>query len=253
MSLALALAGCVFVSTPDWKLVWSDEFDRPGWPDPSRWTYENGYVRNHEQQYYTRRLENARIEDGKLIIEARKDHWDGHKITSASLTTQGKASWKYGRFEIRARLPRGNGTAPAFWTLGETIRTKGWPRSGEIDIMEYVGFDPDRIHGYLHTEAYNHLKRNQKGTSVMATRPYEEFHVYSVDWSPDKLEFFLDGRRYYTYLKEAENEEVWPFDQHHFLIINLAIGGPWAGMQGIDDAIFPAKYEIDYVRVFQAQ
>ncbi len=92
MSLALALAGYVLVSTAHWKLVWSDEFDRPGWPDPSRWTYENGYVRNQEQQYYTRRIENARVEDGKLIIEARKDHWDGHKITSASLTTQGKAS-----------------------------------------------------------------------------------------------------------------------------------------------------------------
>jgi beta-glucanase (GH16 family) len=148
------------------------------------------------------RSENARVEHGKLVIEARKDNWEGHAITSASLTTEGKAAWKYGRFEMRAKVPAGRGTAPAFWTLGTNVRSEGWPRSGEIDIMEYVGFDPDRIHGYVHTEAYNHRKRNHKGTSILVDKPYADFHTYAVEWTPERLDFYFDGQKYYTYSKK---------------------------------------------------
>ncbi|MCR9084795.1 MAG: glycoside hydrolase family 16 protein, partial [Cyclobacteriaceae bacterium] len=142
------------------KLIWSDEFENPGLPDPAKWTYDVGDHGwgNNELQFYTEKdLKNARVEDGYLIIEARSDADKPKGYTSARLLTRGKATWKYGYIEVRAKLPKGVGTWPAIWMLAEENRHGGWPKNGEIDIMEHVGFDPGVVHGTVHTEAFNHV------------------------------------------------------------------------------------------------
>ena len=236
----------------DWELVWSDEFDIDGLPDSEKWNYEEGFIRNNESQYYTRRLDNARLEDGNLVIEARKESYQEAEITSASLVTRGKAEWTYGRVEVRAQLPTGRGTWPAIWLLGSNIDEVGWPACGEIDIMENVGFSPDFIYANIHTEAYNHVKKTNKGASINVQAPYSDFHVYAVEWYPDHLDFYLDEHKYFTFWNENTGWETWPFDKPQYLILNLAIGGSWGGQQGIDEQIFPQKFLVDYVRVYQA-
>ena len=232
------------------SLVWSDEFDGDGLPNPLRWEYEVGFIRNQERQYYTRqRRENARIENGVLVIEGRKEPLEGAEYTSASLTS--RASWTYGRIEVRAKLPRGRGTWPAIWMLGTNIREVGWPACGEIDIMEHVGFDPGRIHANVHTQAYNHVQRTNKGNNLVIPRVDEEFHVYEAVWTPRQIRMSVDGRSYFAFAKERGGDAVWPFDRSQYLILNLAIGGSWGGQKGIDDEAFPARFVIDYVRVYQ--
>jgi beta-glucanase (GH16 family) len=246
----------------EWKLVWSDEFDKPGRPDPARWGYEEGFVRNRERQFYTRdRRENARVEDGMLVIEARKERFPipggdspgrgTADYTSASLTTLGKASWTCGRIEVKAKLPTGRGMWPAIWTLGINHRQAGWPACGEIDIMENVGFDPDMIHGNIHTTSYNHVRGTNKGAKIAVPRPYDDFHVYAVEWRPDRIDFFVDKNRYFTFTNEGKGDDVWPYDKPQYLILNIAVGGAWGGQKGIDDAIFPQRMLVDYVRVYQ--
>ncbi len=231
-------------------LVWDDQFDGRGLPDASKWDYEFGFIRNKERQYYTRnRPENARVENGMLVIEAHKESYEGAAYTSASLTS--RASWTYGRIEVRAKLPKGRGTWPAIWTLGTNRHEVGWPACGEIDIMEHVGFDPGRIHGNIHTRAYNHVQRTNKGNSIPVSKPDEEFHVYEAIWTPHQIDVLVDRRRYFTFAKEAGGDAVWPFDKPQYLILNLAIGGTWGGQQGIDDSAFPARFLIDYVKVYR--
>jgi beta-glucanase (GH16 family) len=235
----------------DWELVWSDEFSTPGRPDPAKWGYEEGFIRNHEKQSYSPK--NARVEDGKLVIEAKKEApGDGKPAyTSASLTTQGKASWTYGKVEVRAKLPTGRGTWPAIWMLGTNIDEVGWPRCGEIDIMENVGFDPDTIHFNVHTAAYNHVRKTNKGTKVTLAKPYDDFHVYGIEWTPKAIDFFLDGKTTFTFDNNGKGSDAWPYDRPQYLILNLAIGGDWGGQKGIDTSIFPQRMEVDYVRVYQ--
>jgi beta-glucanase (GH16 family) len=254
-----------------WKLVWSDEFDKPGLPDPAKWEFETGFIRNNEQQYYTHeRQENARVENGMLVIEARKEHYrnpafdparnDGRgnrrnrefaEYTSASLITRGKASWTYGRVEVRAKLPSGLGVWPAIWMLGSDIRQTGWPACGEIDIMELVGFEPGIVHGTIHTRKYNHVTGKGKGSQIPIADASEAFHVYALEWDKDRLDLFVDDHKYYSYPNEGTGHDSWPFDKDQYLILNFAIGGEWGGAKGIDDAIFPQRYYIDYVRVYQ--
>lgn len=236
-----------------WAMIWADEFDVDGLPDPARWDYEEGYVRNNELQYYTRaRPENARVEDGMLVIEARQEPYEEYGYTSASLVTRNRASWRYGRIEVRAKLPTGSGTWPAIWMLGMNIPEVGWPDCGEIDIMENVGFDPDRIYANVHTQAYNHVKKTNKGSNISVAKPYDGFHVYAIEWFEDHIDFFVDDDKYFSFQNEGTGWEAWPFDQEFYLIINLAIGGSWGGMHGVDEDIFPQQYHIDYVRVYQA-
>ena len=196
----------------EWKLVWSDEFDKAGLPDAARWGYETGFIRNHEKQFYTKaRKENARVEDGMLIIEARKEKYkdpgrdpaakgggkgrakrspEEANYTSASLTTRGKAAWTHGRIEVRAKLPSGRGTWPAFWTLGTNIDQVGWPACGEIDIMEHVGFDPGVVHANIHTRKYNHVANTGKGDKISLIDVSRAFHVYAIEWDEKKIDFF---------------------------------------------------------------
>lgn len=239
-------------SSDEWELVWSDEFDGEGLPDPDKWGYEEGYIRNDEKQFYTREREkNVRMEDGNLIIEAHREPYEDFEYTSASINTKETASWTYGRVEVRAKLPEGRGTWPAIWMLGTNIDEVGWPACGEIDIMEYVGFDPDTVHANVHTEAYNHVDNTARGSSIGLDAPEDEFHVYAIEWTEEKIDFFVDDERYFTFENEGDGSDVWPFDQPHYLLLNLAIGGGWGGQKGIDDDIFPRRYYIDYVRVYQ--
>lgn len=232
---------------PGWDLVWHDEFDGSGLPNPANWGYEVGYLRNNEMQYYTAsRLENARVESGNLIIEARNDSFEGHAVTSASLTTQGKAAFRYGRIEVRAKIPTGNGTWPAIWTLGTNIDQVGWPACGEIDIMENVGFMPATIYGTVHMSGGSH------GGNVDLTSPWSDFHRYAVEWYPDRIDFFVDDQKYFTHNNDGSGAAGnWPFDADQYLILNLAIGGDWGGQMGVDLTLFPHLYSIDYVRVYR--
>ena len=200
------------VTEPSETLVWEDQFDGRGMPDATRWDYEVGRVRNNERQYYTRgRATNARVEDGMLVIEAHRETFEGADYTSASLTS--RVSWTYGRIEVRAKLPKGRGTWPAIWMLGTNIREVGWPMCGEIDIMEHVGFDPGRVHANIHTRAYNHVQRTNKGNSVQVSQPDGEFHVYEAVWTPNLIDVRVDGRQYFTFAKEPGGDAVWPFDK----------------------------------------
>ena len=235
-----------------WELVWNDEFNYEGLADESKWSYESGFVRNREKQYYTKaRAENARVEDGTLIIESRRERYEGGDYTSASLHTWHKAEWLYGRIEVRAKLPTGKGMWPAIWMLGTNRRQVGWPACGEIDIMENVGFDPGVIHANIHTKAYNHMKGTNKGAKIKDKKPYEQYHVYAIEWFEDRIDFYFDDEKYFSFENEGTGNDVWPFDKPHYLILNAAIGGSWGGQKGIDDTIFPQKYYIDYVRVFK--
>lgn len=234
-----------------WTLVFSDEFDGNGALDPAKWGYEIGYIRNHEAQYYTSRPENVRAESGNLVVEGRKEVYQGYAYTSASINTLGRFEFLYGRVEVRAKLPTGNGAWPAIWMLGTNRTQVGWPTCGEIDIMENVGFDPLAIHGSVHTAAYNHTIGTQKTAVVTVTNPWEDFHVYAMEWYSDRIDIFVDGQKYFTFRNEGAGSSTWPFDKPQYLLINLAIGGSWGGQKGINDALFPQRYLIDYVRIYQ--
>ena len=241
------------VCRADWNLVWSDEFEKAGQPDPAKWGYEKGMVRNGEKQFYTdNRRENARVEDGKLIIEARKEAMDRGDFTSASLTTQGHAEWTYGRIEVRAKLPEARGTWPAIWMLPGDHGKVAWPKCGEIDIMEHVGYAPNVIHGTLHSEAFNHTKGTQRSGNLTVPTASSEFHTYGMEWSADRIQMSIDGKSYVTFdRKPGDNAAEWPFDKPFYLILNLAIGGGWGGQKGIDDAAFPQRMEVDFVKVYR--
>jgi len=236
-----------------WSLVFTDEFDTPGALDPAKWGYEIGYLRNNEAQYYTSRPENVRAENGALVIEARKEPYQGYAYTSASMNTRRRFEFLYGRVEVRAKLPTGNGTWPAIWMLGTNIDEAGWPACGEIDIMENVGFDPLKIYGTVHTAAYNHVAGTAKGANVTVANPWEDFHVYAMEWYADRIDVFADGQKYFTFRNEGTGSRAWPFDKPQYLLVNLAIGGAWGGQKGVDDRRFPQKYLVDYVRIYKAQ
>lgn len=241
------------------ELVWSDEFEVNGAPDTSKWNYDLGDGcpnncgwGNHELQYYTNNSANVRVEGGNLIIEARQDSIGGKAFTSAKIISKEKGDWRYGRFEIKAKLPRGKGTWPAIWMLPTDWKYGGWPSSGEIDIMEHVGFDPGIIHGTIHTEAYNHVKGTQKGEKITIADAQDAFHVYAIDWTEDRIDFLVDNKLYYTVTRDPkEDYKGWPFDQRFYLIMNIAVGGDWGGSQGVDPSIWPQRMEIDYVRVYK--
>ena len=260
------------VSTSDGRvlnLTWHDEFYGEGLPDETQWSYEVGFVRNSEEQYYTKgRLENIFQKDGFLTIRTLKEEYDltgkpnakgraKAEYTSAAIETLGKASWQYGRVEVRAKLPKGKGIWPAIWMKGANNNQVGWPRCGEIDIMEYVGHKPRTTHGTIHMQR----KDATRGKVVSRTgmikfedgpeKPEESFHVYALEWTKDYLKIFVDDQLELDFQRAEEEPkaESWPFDQPCFMILNTAIGGSWGGSIGADTC--PAEFVIDYVRVYQ--
>ncbi|MGH9404243.1 MAG: glycoside hydrolase family 16 protein [Terriglobia bacterium] len=274
------VAGPVYAQAPNvrgWKLVWSDEFNYTGHPDPAKWDYEEGYIRHNELEYYAvNRLANARVDGRQLLIELRKEtpqsflptslNDDWHRYTSASLTTRDTASWTYGRFEIRAKLPRGKGTWPAIWFLsrlrtpnipgppiprlsnGKEVRgpyrgpNNGESSEGEIDLMEAWGSHPNRVAVHIHGTTGPTPSR-----AVRVQNLYTEFHVYRLDWYPDHMDFFLDGEKILTCKKDPGIG--WSFDRPMYLIMNVACGGPDEPAPA--DSELPQFMTVDYVRVYQ--
>ena len=237
----------------EWKMVWSDEFNNKGLPDSSKWNYDVGGHGwgNNELQYYTSgRLTNARTKKGKLIVEAHKKNWEGKKYTSARLVSKGKGDWKYGRIEIKAKLPKGRGTWPAIWMLASTTPLK-WPDDGEIDIMEHVGFNHGNIHASVHCKKYYHVIGTQKTDTIKVPDCSSAFHVYSLEWDAESISVFVDNKKYFTFKNEHTGYEAWPFDQPFHLLLNIAVGGNWGAQKGVDENIWPQRMEVDYVRVYQ--
>lgn len=245
--LVLLLFCCspYILSAQDWKLVWSDDFDKAGLPDPAKWGNEVGFIRNHELQYYTeRRIENSEVKNGNLMIIGRKENNKDAGYTSASLTTDGKFSWTYGKIEARIKLPAGQGMWPAFWMLGQNIHEVGWPRCGEIDIMEHIN-NEDIAHGTLHW--YNEKHVSSGGTT---TCDVTKFHVYSVEWDREAVKFLLDGNQYWKVDIKDNVNSTEEFHKPHYIILNLAIGGDWPKNPDASTA-FPDTMYVDYVRVYQ--
>ena len=247
---------------PGYTKVFSDEFDAPT-IDLTKWRFDThrnaqGWY-NQERQYYSaNRPENARIEDGRLIIEARAETLDkvrypdfgGQKFTSARLVGQGLHSWTYGFYEIRAKIPCGRGTWPAIWMLPEDPDVK-WPEGGEIDIMEHVGFEPGKVHQTIHTSAANFSNGTQLTKSFDVPTACTQFHRYQLMWAPDFLVMGVDDAPKFMIRREKTDRKYWPFDKPMHLLLNIAVGGAWGGQRGIDSKAFPARMEVDYVRVYQ--
>ncbi len=240
-----------------YELVWADEFDYEGDPDPTKWDYDTGAGGwgNHELQYYTKG-ENVEVTDGKLIITARKEQYNGAEYTSTRLVSRGKGDWLYGKIEVSAKLPTGLGTWPAIWMLSTDWKYGGWPKSGEIDIMEHVGYDQDVIHYSIHTESYYHSIGTQKTATKRIAGVSEEFHKYAIEWLPDKIIFYTDDEVVYTYeptkYKNTPTYKEWPFDKPFHLLLNIAVGGDWGGQRGVAEDIWPQTMEVEYVRVYQS-
>jgi beta-glucanase (GH16 family) len=240
-----------------WELVWSDEFDGEA-IDPSNWTYDIGGWGwgNGEAQYYTDRPENARVENGLLVIEARQEKYEGSYYTSARLITQGLRSFQYGRIEARLKVPEGAGLWPAFWMLGNDFQrnpdaplNSNWPHVGEVDIMEYVGREPDLIMGTVHGPGY----AGAGGLGRWNRQEYDiadDFHTYAIEWDEAGITWFYDGEPYFTLTPEDLSGREWVFDKEFFLLLNLAVGGQFAGTIGLDTK-FPTNLYVDYVRVYQ--
>lgn len=220
-------------------------------PATSKWWFETGASGwgNNEIQNYVAGLSGtdtcAVVSDGTLKIIAQKR---GSDVISIRMNT--KENWRYGYFEARLKVPGGKGTWPAFWMLPQNF--KNWPLDGEIDIMEYVGYDPNVVHASVHTQAYNHVQGTQKTATKTIPNAEKEFHIYAVEWTADYVKAFVDGVEYFRFDNDKkEQKETWPFDAPFYLKLNLAWGGNWGGQQGVDESVLPAVYEIDYVRVYQ--
>lgn len=233
--------------------IWSDEFDKGTTPDPTKWSFDigGGGWGNNELQYYTNNASNASIKNGILSIKAIKENMLGSAYSSARMVTKGKGDWLYGRFEARAKVPAGKGTWPAFWMLPTDNNYGTWPNSGEIDILEHVGFAPNEVHCTVHTAAFNHTKGTQVGVKKIIPTAITEFHTYRIDWTPVSIKGYVDDVEYFEFRNSNSGSAAWPFDQKFHIILNQAVGGNWGGAQGIDVSAYPATFEVDYIRVYK--
>jgi beta-glucanase (GH16 family) len=271
--LTLSVLPLLFVSADqrpstankNYTLIWHDEFDgiNGSPPDPKKWTHDlgGGGWGNQELESYTNRVENARIENGNLVITARKEDYEGsdhiaREYTSARLKTQGLFSQAYGRFEARIRIPSGQGMWPAFWMLGDNISSVGWPKCGEIDIMENIGKEPGLVHGSVHGPMTTGGATDLTSTVSLSTGKdfASAFHLYAVEWEPDVVRFYLDETLYATYTASSvaatpSTAGSWVFDHPFFLILNVAVGGSWPGPPDATTS-FPQTMLVDYVRVY---
>ena len=241
-----------------WALVWNDEFDGPAL-NLEKWSFEIGGHGwgNNELQYYSDDDSTAFIQDGKLVIRAdlvpqgtgSSDNL--RYFSSARLRTSGKGDWPYGRIEVKAKLALGQGIWPAIWMLPTDWMYGGWPESGEIDIMEHVGYDPGRVHGSIHTGSYNHKINTQRGGSKLLDKISSKFYVYAIEWYEDRIDFLIDDSKYFSFQNDGKNDfNTWPFNQRFHLLINIAVGGDWPGSPD-ETTQFPTEMEVEYVRVYE--
>ncbi len=255
--------GDISTISENWELLWLDEFNDEEL-DLTKWNKLNwkpGWV-NNELQAYTDRDTNIFLENGHLVLQGNiepgysgTDYVGNNYVsdyTSGRVNTDDKFSTTYGRFDIKAKLPAGKGSWPAIWMLGESISSIGWPQCGEIDIMEHVGYDQGLVHGSIHTQDYNHMYGTQKSGSKYVDDVTDAFHVYSLEWSPFYLRYLIDNEPFFFVYNDSNGDfGKWPFNDPHYLILNLAIGGDWGGVQGVSASAFPMKMYIDYVRVYK--
>jgi len=246
ITLLLLFFASFQIQAQTWNLVWSDDFNYSGLPDATKWGNEVGYVRNNELQYYTSgRLENAKVENGSLLIIGRKESYMGANYTSASLTTDTKFSWTYGKIEARMKLPKGKGIWPAFWLLGQNANQVSWPYCGEIDIMEHINTD-NAIFGSMHW--YNNA--HQAWTGAKSIDDVSQYHIYSIEWDKNAINWLIDGTQYWTGNIANNINNTGAFHKPFYMIINLAIGGSWPGNPDAS-TLFPDTLSIDYVKVYQ--
>lgn len=270
------LLNALIVRTPyksdgSWQVAWRDEFDSTGAPARDKWNIEEWGPRrvNDEDQAYTARPDNVRVEDGMLVVEAHRERYGEAEYTSGRLNSKNKGGFLYGRVEVRAKLPGGQGTWPAIWMMPDdpfTYATRcdqetgwtsdppcdAWPNSGEMDIMEHVGYQMNHVHGTMHTRAYYWVNGEQRKGRVLLDDVAGTFHVYALEWTPERIDVFVDDTLYFTYVNEHAGWEQWPFDHPFHVIMNIAVGGHWGRAGGpIDDSIFPQRMLVDYVRVLQ--
>jgi beta-glucanase (GH16 family) len=260
--LALGFGGARAADViPAWQLVWADEFDQAegSGPDPAKWGFDlgGGGWGNHELQTYTDRRVNARIEGGRLVIEARRETFTGsdgrtRDYTSARLKTRGKASWTFGRIEARIQIPRGQGIWPAFWMLGNGIGTVGWPACGEIDIMENIGREPTLLHGAIHGPGFSGGDAVGSSTGLAGQRLADAFHLYAIEWTPDRIRWLADNQPFFSATRASlPAGATWVFDRPHFLLLNVAVGGDWPGPPNATTPL-PQSMRVEYVRVYAA-
>ena len=258
---ALFLCGALFAihayaQTPaGWSLLWSDEFNQADGsaPDSAKWGNDIGGHGwgNSELQYYTARTNNARIESGQLVIEARAESYMGRDYTSARLLTKGKWNAEYGRIEARIKIPRGQGIWPAFWMLGSNIDSVGWPNCGEIDILENIGREPTVVHGTVHGPGYSGANSVGRPYSLPGNAAFaDQFHIYSVEWTTNQIKWSVDGQQYFVLTPAGlPTGKAWVFNHPHFVILNLAVGGQWPGNPDATTT-FPQRMTVDYVRAY---
>jgi beta-glucanase (GH16 family) len=232
------------------QLVWADEFNYRGMPDPNKWGFDVGQIRDQDAYYTWKRRQNVLVQDGVLRLWAVKEPFEGADYTSASIHTNGRFDFTYGKILVRAKVAEGRGVWPAIWMLSSEYRTVRWPLSGEIDMMEYVGFKENKFHVSVHTQKNNWRRGNSLTKAFDVADPTKNFHEYGVIWNSEEITFLLNGKPIHTYPNDGGGKESWPFDGPMFLIMNLAIGGVWGGQKGIDPDIFPAEFQVDYVRVY---
>ena len=235
-----------------WDIVWHDEFEGTEL-DRTNWTFDiggNGWG-NQELQMYTDRPENILLENGMLVIEARQEPElvGGREYSSARIKTQGLHAWQYGRIEARIKLPYGQGIWPAFWMLGEDLMRKGWPGAGEIDVLEFIGREPNHIYATVHAPGYSGGDGVGGSLTVPADSLQNEFHIYAIEWQENQIRWYFDEQEYFK-LTPADVPEQWIFDHPFFIILNLAVGGRWPGYPD-ETTVFPQFLYVDYVRVYQ--
>ncbi len=244
---------------PGWQLVWNDEFNSTA-IDLNKWNFEigtngNGWG-NNELEYYTDRVENAFILNDWLVIEAREEKYQGQEYTSARMTTKNKGDWLYGKFEIRARMPRGQGIWPAIWMLPTDWEYGGWPKSGEIDIVENLGQDTKTVYGTLHygNDWPDNTHTGEKYSIPEGKDFYDGFHVFTIEWREKEIKWYVDDILYQVQTKWFTPNEDYPapFDKRFHLILNVAVGGNWPGNPD-DTTQFPQRMYIDYIRVYKWQ
>jgi beta-glucanase (GH16 family) len=240
-------SGWSFATTP----VWADEFNYTGTPDTSKWTYDlgGGGWGNSELEYYTDSLSNVSVGNGLLTITAKKQSLGGMNYTSARIVSKGAGSICYGRIEVRAQLPSGVGTWPAIWMLPDNYAYGPWPASGEVDIMEMVGFSPNNVHFSAHNSTY--YAGNAKTSTDSIPTASTAFHLYREDWTPYAIRGYYDNTLVFTYVNNGGGSAVWPYNQTFHLLMNIAVGGSWGGLDGVDDSAFPTTMQVDYVHFFK--